>query len=162
SGHTLQPADLVNEAYLRLIEWNAVGWRNRAHFYAVAAKMMGRVLVSRAIARRRQKRGGSAVLVSLTEAGGVPHRSADVIAPDGRSRRVLEPGRARASTYVARRASLMIPPSNELHGDLGLPRGPEGRIWLGSNRALRTLQSDRTIQVKLPHGADEGSRQLFG
>jgi RNA polymerase sigma factor (TIGR02999 family) len=80
--HTLQPTALVNEAYLRLIEWNAVGWQNRAHFYAVAAKMMRRVLVNHALARGRQKRGGSAVLVSLTEAGGKMDRAADVVALD--------------------------------------------------------------------------------
>ena len=56
-GHTLQPTALVNEAYLRLIQWNAVEWQDRAHFYAVAAKMMRRVLVNHAIASRTQKHG---------------------------------------------------------------------------------------------------------
>src|SRR5690348_13401374 len=51
-GHTLQPTALINEAYLRLIEWNTVEWQSRTHFYAVAAKMMRRVLVNQAIARR--------------------------------------------------------------------------------------------------------------
>lgn len=78
--NTLQPTALVNEAYLRLIEWNNVVWQNRAHFYAVAAKMMRRVLVDHAIARRSQKRGGSAILVSLTEAETVPERGTDIIA----------------------------------------------------------------------------------
>jgi RNA polymerase sigma-70 factor, ECF subfamily len=82
AGNTLQPTALVNEAYLRLIEWNTVQWQNRAHFYAVAAKMMRRVLVNQAVARRRQKRGSSAVLVSLAEAGLAADRSADVIALD--------------------------------------------------------------------------------
>jgi RNA polymerase sigma-70 factor, ECF subfamily len=80
SGHTLQPTALVNEAYLRLIQWNTVAWQNRAHFYAVAAKMMRRVLVNHAIARRSRKRGGSAILVSLTQADIAPDRSADVLA----------------------------------------------------------------------------------
>lgn len=81
-GHTLQPTALINEAYLRLIEWNNVGWRNRAHFYAVAAKMMRRVLVNQAISRSRSKRGGSAVLVSLTAAGEAHDRTADIVALD--------------------------------------------------------------------------------
>lgn len=81
-GHTLQPTALINEAYLRLIEWNTVEWQSRTHFYAVAAKMMRRVLVNQAIARRRYKRGGSAVLVSLTEAGGMAERTADLAALD--------------------------------------------------------------------------------
>jgi len=59
-----------------------VEWQSRAHFYAVAAKMMRRVLVNQALARRRQKRGGSAVLVSLAEVGDAPDRSAEVIALD--------------------------------------------------------------------------------
>ena len=80
SANTLQPADLVNEAYLRLIEWHKVEWQNRTHFYAVAAKMMRRVLVSHAIARRSRKRGGSDILVSLTQADIAPDRSADIVA----------------------------------------------------------------------------------
>ncbi len=82
AGNTLQPTALVNEAYLRLISWNSVGWQNRAHFYAVAAKMMRRVLVNQAVARHRQKRGAGAVLVSLADAESAPDRSADVIALD--------------------------------------------------------------------------------
>jgi RNA polymerase sigma factor (TIGR02999 family) len=81
-GHTLQPTALVNEAYVRLIQFNRVDWQNRAHFYAVAAKMMRRVLVNHAIARRRHKRGGSLIFVSLAEAGGKADRTADVIALD--------------------------------------------------------------------------------
>ena len=82
AGNTLQPTALVNEAYLRLIEWNTVKWENRSHFYAIAAKIMRRVLVTQAVARRRQKRGGGAVLVSLTEAGAAADRSAEVVALD--------------------------------------------------------------------------------
>jgi RNA polymerase sigma factor (TIGR02999 family) len=81
-GHMLQPTALINEAYLRLIEWNTVEWQGRAHFYAVAAKMMRRVLVNQAIARGRRKRGGSAILVTLTGAGDVSHQSADMAALD--------------------------------------------------------------------------------
>lgn len=81
-GNVLQPTALVNEAYLRLIEWTAVEWQNRAHFYAVAAKMMRRVLVNQAVAQHRQKRGGGTVLVSLADAGVAVDRSADVIALD--------------------------------------------------------------------------------
>ena len=55
---------------------------NRTHFFAVAAKIMRRVLVNHAVARNRQKRGGAAVLASLTEAWGEPERGAEVIALD--------------------------------------------------------------------------------
>lgn len=81
-GNTLQPTALVNEAYLRLIQWNTGQWQNRTHFYAVAAKVMRRVLVNHAIARGRRKRGGSTILVSLAEAGMTPDRSAEIIALD--------------------------------------------------------------------------------
>ena len=82
ADHTLQPTALVNEAYMRLLGWNNVDWQSRTHFYAVAAKVMRRVLVNYAVAHDRQKRGGGAVLVSLTEAGTEADRSAEVIALD--------------------------------------------------------------------------------
>lgn len=80
SDNTLEPTALVNEADIRLIEWNKVGFQNRAHFYAVAAKIMRHVLVDQAIARRSRKHGGSAILVSLTEAETVPAHSAEIVA----------------------------------------------------------------------------------
>jgi RNA polymerase sigma factor (TIGR02999 family) len=80
--YTLQPTALINEAYLRLLQWNPVEWRCRAQFYAVAAKMMRRILANYAVARRRQKRGGAPVLVSLTQAGDVPDRTEDLLALD--------------------------------------------------------------------------------
>jgi RNA polymerase sigma-70 factor, ECF subfamily len=66
-NHTLQPTALINEAYLRLIQWNAVEWQGRTHFYAVAAKLMRRVLVNHSVSRGAQKRGGSVVLVSSSK-----------------------------------------------------------------------------------------------
>ena len=71
--HTLQATSLVNEAYLRLIDVNRVEWRDRAHFLAVAAQMMRRILVESARNRRRQKRGGGAVHVSLDDVQELPH-----------------------------------------------------------------------------------------
>ena len=65
--HTLQATSLVNEAYLRLIDVNRVEWRDRAHFFAVAAQMMRRILVESARHRKRQKRAGGAVHVSLDD-----------------------------------------------------------------------------------------------
>jgi RNA polymerase sigma-70 factor, ECF subfamily len=82
AANALQPTELVNEAYLRLIEWSTLRWQNRAHFFAIAAKMMRRILVNHAIARQRLKRGAGAVLVSLSEAGAVTDRSAEVLALD--------------------------------------------------------------------------------
>ena len=70
--HTLQATSLVNEAYLRLIDVNRVEWQNRAHFLALAAQMMRRILVESARNRRRQKRGGGAVHVNLDDVQELP------------------------------------------------------------------------------------------
>jgi len=83
NGHPLQTTALVNEAYLRLIDGSRIRWQNRAHFFAVSARLMRRILVDVARARQRQKRGGDAVWISLDEAPDVTDvRPADVIALD--------------------------------------------------------------------------------
>ena len=71
--HTLQATALVNEAYLRLINWKNVQWKNRGHFLGVAAQVMRRVLVDYARSRCYSKRGGGARPVSLDEATPVAH-----------------------------------------------------------------------------------------
>jgi len=68
AGHTLQTTALINEAYLRLIDAGQVEWRNRAHFFGVAARAMRQILVAMARERDCQKRGGGARQVSLDEA----------------------------------------------------------------------------------------------
>src|SRR5262245_30910996 len=67
-GHTLQTSALVNEAFLRLIDQRDVNWRNRAHFFGIAAQMMRRILVDYARSRHYAKRGGGARELSLEEA----------------------------------------------------------------------------------------------
>jgi len=66
-GHSLQATALVNEAYLRLVNAKDVAWKDRAHFLAVAARAMRRILVDHARARQYQKRGGAAAHVTLDE-----------------------------------------------------------------------------------------------
>ncbi|MBI1761941.1 MAG: sigma-70 family RNA polymerase sigma factor [Acidobacteria bacterium] len=68
AGHLLQTTALINEAYLRLIDQQRVQWQNRAHFFAIAAQMMRRVLWNYARDQQRDKRGGQAIHVSLVEA----------------------------------------------------------------------------------------------
>jgi RNA polymerase sigma factor (TIGR02999 family) len=65
AGHALQPTALVHEAYVRLIDQRQVKWRNRAHFFGVAAGMMRRILVDQARLRRAEKRGGGWERVTL-------------------------------------------------------------------------------------------------
>ena len=66
-GHTLQTTALIHEAYLRLVEQRETTWQNRAHFFAVAAQSMRRILVDHARASQTAKRGGNAEIVSLDE-----------------------------------------------------------------------------------------------
>src|SRR5688572_13480337 len=83
TGHTLQTSALVNEAYLRLIDWKNVRWQNRAHFFAVSAQLMRRILVDFARDRQYLKRGGGALMITLGEAEGVAvERGADMVALD--------------------------------------------------------------------------------
>jgi RNA polymerase sigma factor (TIGR02999 family) len=97
----LDTAGLVNEAYLRLIDANQASWRDRAHFFAVCAKIMRRILVDQARARQTAKRGGGRPLISLDEALAVaPEPASDLVAiddalealakVDGRKGRVVE------------------------------------------------------------------------
>jgi RNA polymerase sigma factor (TIGR02999 family) len=67
-GHTLQTTALVNEAYLRLVDVRGVSWQNRAHFFALCARTMRRILIDFARSHQYQKRGGDAVAVAIEDA----------------------------------------------------------------------------------------------
>jgi RNA polymerase sigma factor (TIGR02999 family) len=102
-GHILQPTALVNEAYLRLIDWKDVRWQNRAQFFAVAAQIMRRVLVDAARTRDRAKRGRGVLHVSLSEAADLPaghlSPSIDLVALDD-ALKTLEGLNARQSRVI--------------------------------------------------------------
>jgi RNA polymerase sigma factor (TIGR02999 family) len=84
AGNSLQATALVNEAYLRLVDARDVAWHDRAHFLAVAARVMRRILVDHARARHSQKRGGNAAKVTFDEALVVTSEPAeDFVALDG-------------------------------------------------------------------------------
>ena len=68
ASHTLQTTALVNEVYLRLVDVRGVSWQNRAHFFAICARTMRRILIDFARSRQYQKRGGEAVSVTLDDA----------------------------------------------------------------------------------------------
>ena len=83
AGHSLQATALVNEAYMRIVDVQHVNWQNRAHFLAMAARLMRRILVDYARSRNYQKRGGAAARITLDEmnmAGIEPNR--DLVALD--------------------------------------------------------------------------------
>ncbi len=86
AGNSLQTTALVNEAYMRLVDYKRMQWRNRAHFFAVSAQVMRRILVEHA-RRHNLKRGGGAPHISLEEAavvggGGSSERGRDLVALD--------------------------------------------------------------------------------
>ena len=81
-GHSLQATALVNEAYMRLVDYKGMQWHNRAHFFAVSAQLMRRILVDHA-RRHNMKRGGGVQHVSLDETAIVGgDRAADLVALD--------------------------------------------------------------------------------
>ncbi len=97
-GHTLQTTDLVNEAFLKLVNVQETGWKDRIHFFAVASRAMRSVLVDHARRRGYAKRGGNPVRVSLSEADQTSEqKSAEIIAVDEALSRlaVLDPRKSR-------------------------------------------------------------------
>ena len=83
AGHSLQATALVNEAYLRLVDVQHVNWQDRAHFLAMSARLMRRILVDWARSKQYQKRGGGAVRVTFDDALAVTdERNHDLIAID--------------------------------------------------------------------------------
>ncbi|HKX83969.1 MAG TPA: sigma-70 family RNA polymerase sigma factor [Pyrinomonadaceae bacterium] len=97
-GHSLQTVDLVNEAYMRLIDSSRVNWQDRNHFYAIASQIMRRLLVDSARKRNSQKRGGGRAQITLDDnlevAGGA---GTDIVALDEAMKRLaaLNPRQSR-------------------------------------------------------------------
>lgn len=82
-GHTLQTTALLDDAYLRLADQNRPPWQNRAHFFAISAQLMRRIMVDHARQRQALKRGGGAIRVTLDEAAAVTQdRAAELLALD--------------------------------------------------------------------------------
>jgi RNA polymerase sigma-70 factor (ECF subfamily) len=100
NDHTLQHTALVHEAYLELVDMN-VGWNNRAHFFAVAARAMRRILVDHARGRNRDKRGGDVVRVGLDKASDTPAPSA------GLDLEVLDEALSRLGEVDSRKAEII-------------------------------------------------------
>jgi RNA polymerase sigma-70 factor, ECF subfamily len=83
SGHTLQPTALVHEAYMKLIDISDINWQDRAHFFAVSANVMRRILVDHARAKLADKRGGESERIALEDAVSLSNEpNIDLIAVD--------------------------------------------------------------------------------
>lgn len=143
-GHTLQPTALVNECYLRLVDRRRVSWKDRAHFFAFAARTMRRILVEHARAQQAVKRGSGAERVTLAE------NSADVRPPevdvldldealgalatmDGRQHRIVE---------LRFFAGLSIRETAEV---MGIGEATVNRDWASARAWLYTQLSEESL-----------------
>ena len=91
AGHTLQTTALVNEAYLRLADQKSARWKDRAHFFAVASKVMRQILIDHARTHARAKRGGGGTRISLDEVAVISkERAADLLELDEALRKLAE------------------------------------------------------------------------
>jgi RNA polymerase sigma factor (TIGR02999 family) len=142
-GHSLQATALVNEAYLRLIELKEIRWQDRAHFFAMAARIMRRILVDFARARRNEKRGGGVPKVSFDEALLVSKDAGtDLVALDD-AMRALEAVHPRKSSVVELRffGGLTL---EETAAALGISVDTVKRDWRFAKLwLLRELAGDR-------------------
>jgi RNA polymerase sigma factor (TIGR02999 family) len=103
TGQTFQTADLINEAYLRLVGQRRVCWQNRAHFYGLTAQLMRRILVDRARHRRRVKRGGGTQVLALEEAATISAQpEVDLLALDEALCKLSEVDRRKAKIVELR------------------------------------------------------------
>jgi RNA polymerase sigma factor (TIGR02999 family) len=100
-GHTLQPTALINEAYLRLLDWRKASWQNRAHFMGIAANMMRRILVDHARRYRFLKRGGEMLKVDVRQLGSTG-RDPDLVALDEALTRLAEVDRRKSQVVELR------------------------------------------------------------
>jgi RNA polymerase sigma-70 factor, ECF subfamily len=144
AGHTLQPTALVHEAYLRLVDQRQARearWESRGHFFAVAAQAMRRILVDHARARRRAKRGGGGVALTLSDAdtpdglAGAAAAGVDPIDLDDALTRfaAVDPAKARL-VELRYFAGLSVPEAAEA---LGVSRATAGREWVVARAWLR-------------------------
>jgi RNA polymerase sigma factor (TIGR02999 family) len=101
-GHTLQTTDLIHETYLKLVDQRRVNWQNRAHFFGVSAQLMRRILVDSARRRKRAKRGGGALVLSLDERVLVSKPPLDIVAFDEALSRLADIDRRKAHVVELR------------------------------------------------------------
>lgn len=151
AGHSLQATALVNEAYLRLVDVQHVDWQNRAHFLAMSARLMRRILVDVARSKRYQKRGGGAVRVTFDEALAVTNEPGqDLVAldealqalatVDARKARVIEL-RFFGGLSVEETATVLAVSADTVMRDWKL-----GKAWL-----LRELSGPGRTRTARPH-----------
>ena len=141
-SHTLQPTALVNEVYLRLVDQKRAQWRDRAHFFAVAAQLMRRILVDHARAHAAGKRGGWVEKVKLDEARDIPadDTPVDLVALDDALKRLAKMDERQAKVVELRYfAGLTIEETAEV---VGVTHATISRDWRNA-RAWLLLEFKR-------------------
>lgn len=142
-GHTLEPTALVHELYLRLVEQDRADWKDRAHFLAVAAQLMRRILVDYARARAAAKRSGVAARIEITglELSGEEPRLEEILAVDGALDRLaqLDPQQARV-VELRYFAGLTVEETAEA---VGISPRTVKRDWAMASAWLRSELFDR-------------------
>ncbi len=143
ADHTLEPTALVHEAYLRLVGQRKGDWESRGHFFAIAAKMMRRILVDHARSRRMEKRGGGLPKVPLTEMEDLGcERPADLLALD-EALESLAAFDARKASIVELRFFVGLS-LHEIAEVLGCATATVTRHWLSARAWLyREMQPER-------------------
>ena len=147
AGHTLQTTALVNEAYLRLVDMRQVSWRDRAHFFALASRVIRHVLVDAARSRRSLKRGGDAPPEALDDDVLVSEKPpADIIALDD-ALRALSAIDERKSQVVELRffGGLTL---HEAADCLGISLSTADRAWRFARAWLYTAMTDEPVREK--------------
>jgi RNA polymerase sigma factor (TIGR02999 family) len=127
-GHTLQTTALINEAYVRLVDQRHVHWKNRAHFFAISAQMMRRILIDRARLHAYAKRGGGAEQVSLDEVAVVAdERASDLLLLDDALNRLAEMDARRSQVVELRYFGGLS--NEEIAGVLKISENTVTRDW---------------------------------
>jgi RNA polymerase sigma factor (TIGR02999 family) len=142
-GHTLQTTALIHEAYVRLVDQRNVQWQNRAHFFGIAAQLMRRILVDHARTKKRVKRGGSDVRVSINDANvAVKGQDLDVVALDEALQRLAEIDEQQSRVVELRFFSGLT--VEETAAVMGISKATVKRDWSMAKAWLhRELSGDR-------------------
>jgi RNA polymerase sigma factor (TIGR02999 family) len=139
--HTLTPTALVHEAYLKLVDQRTTDWKNRAQFFAIAARAMRRILLDHAIARRAQKRGGGEAFVTLADDAAGRESNADQLIE-------LDDAMTRLAGYDTRQAQIVELrffgglTLEDIAGVLRLSLSSVNRDWRAARAFLSTQLAD--------------------
>ena len=147
AGHTLQPTALVNEAYLELVGQEDIDWRNRSHFFGVAAQLMRRILVNYASRKKAQKREGKRQRVELSDTVAIAEdRLDEIIAVDTALDRLAEWDPRQAKIVELRFFAGLT--EDETAEALGISPRTVKRDWMIARAWLHTRSKARRIERK--------------